>query len=142
MEAKFSKRVKEVISLSREEALRYGHDHIGTEHLLLSMIWEGKGSAVSLFKNLGVSVNELKHALEDATRSAYTQRQNMNGGMPLTTQAEQVMKTTYLEAKFDDSKDIGTVHLLLAILRDRDDPSSKILSRFNVTYEAVRDFAS
>ena len=142
MEAKFSKRVKEVISLSREEALRYGHDHIGTEHLLLSMIREGKGSAISLLKNLGVSVNELKHALEDATRNAYTQRQNTNGSMPLTTQAEQVMKTTYLEAKFDDSKVIGTVHLLLAILRDRDDPSSKILSRYNVTYEAVRDFAS
>ncbi|WP_161889869.1 ATP-dependent Clp protease ATP-binding subunit [Pontibacter russatus] len=142
MEAKFSKRVKEVISLSREEALRYGHDHIGTEHLLLSMIWEGKGSAISLLKNLGVSVNELKHALEDATRSAYTQRQNTNGSIPLTTQAEQVIKTTYLEAKFDDSKVIGTVHLLLAILRDRDDPTSKILSKYNVTYDAVRDFAS
>jgi len=142
MEAKFSKRVKEVISLSREEAIRFGSDHIGTEHLLLSMIWEGKGSAISLLKNLGVSMNELKHALEDATRSAYTQHQNMNGTIPLTTQTERVLKTTYLEAKFDDSKVIGTVHLLLAILRDRDDPSSKILSRFNVDYEAVRDFAS
>jgi ATP-dependent Clp protease ATP-binding subunit ClpC len=142
MEAKFSKRVKEVISLSREEAIRLRNDHIGTEHLLLSMIWEGKGSAISLLKNMGVSMNELKHALEDATHSAYTQHQNMNGNIPLTHQTERVMKTTYLEAKYDDCKVIGTVHLLLAILRDRDDPSSKILSRFNVNYEAARDFAS
>jgi ATP-dependent Clp protease ATP-binding subunit ClpC len=58
MEAKFSNRVKEVISLSREEALRLGHDYIGTEHLLLGMIREGEGVAISLLKKLGVSLDE------------------------------------------------------------------------------------
>jgi ATP-dependent Clp protease ATP-binding subunit ClpC len=69
MEAKFSNRVKEVISLSREEAIRLGHDYIGTEHLLLGMIREGEGTALGLLKKLGVSTDELKFALEQATRN-------------------------------------------------------------------------
>jgi ATP-dependent Clp protease ATP-binding subunit ClpC len=68
MEAKFSNRVKEVISLSREEALRLGHDYIGTEHLLLGMIREGEGVAVSILKKLGVSLDDLRTAIEQATR--------------------------------------------------------------------------
>ena len=60
MEAKFSNRVKEVISLSREEALRLGHDYIGTEHLLLGVIREGEGVAISLLKKLGISLEDLR----------------------------------------------------------------------------------
>lgn len=142
MDAKFSKRVKEVISLSREEAIRLGHDHIGTEHLVLSMIWEGKGNAIALLQNMGVPINELRLALEDTARSSYSQHPNMNGSIPLTKRTERVIGTTYLEAKFDESKEIGTSHLLRAILRDRDDPSSQVLSRFNVNYEAARGFTS
>ena len=64
MEAKFSNRVKEVISLSREEALRLGHDYIGTEHLLLGMVREGEGVAVAVLKKLGVPLDELRGEIE------------------------------------------------------------------------------
>ncbi|HEX8349647.1 MAG TPA: Clp protease N-terminal domain-containing protein, partial [Hymenobacter sp.] len=139
MEAKFSNRVKEVISLSREEAIRLGHDYIGTEHLLLGMIREGEGTAIGLLKKLGVSVEELKYALEQATRNTATQGTSITGSIPLTKQTEKVLKITYLEAKIFKSEIIGTEHLLLSILRDEDNISSQILSKFNVNYESVRD---
>jgi ATP-dependent Clp protease ATP-binding subunit ClpC len=140
MEAKFSNRVKEVISLSREEAIRLGHDYIGTEHLLLGMIREGEGTALGLLKKLGVATEELKFALEQATRNtASTQGTSITGSIPLTKQTEKVLKITYLEAKIFKSEIIGTEHLLLSILRDEDNISSQILSKFNVNYETVRD---
>jgi ATP-dependent Clp protease ATP-binding subunit ClpC len=86
MEAKFSNRVKEVISLSREEAIRLGHDYIGTEHLVLGMIREGEGTAIALLKKLGVSIDELKYALEQATRNTASQNSNITGSIPLTKQ--------------------------------------------------------
>ena len=139
MEAKFSNRVKEVISLSREEAIRLGHDYIGTEHLLLGMIREGEGTALGLLKKLGVATDELKFALEQATRNTATQGTSITGSIPLTKQTEKVLKITYLEAKIFKSEIIGTEHLLLSILRDEDNISSQILSKFNVNYETVRD---
>ena len=79
MEAKFSNRVKEVISLSREEALRLGHDYIGTEHLLLGMIREGEGVAISLLKKLGISLDELRASIEQATRGNATNNVKKSG---------------------------------------------------------------
>ncbi|GHA76096.1 ATP-dependent Clp protease ATP-binding subunit [Pontibacter akesuensis] len=139
MEAKFSNRVKEVISLSREEAIRLGHDYIGTEHLVLGMVREGEGTAIALLKKLGVSIDELKYALEQATRNTASQSSNITGSIPLTKQTEKVLKITYLEAKIFKSDVIGTEHLLLSILRDEDNISSQILAKFNVNYEAIRD---
>jgi len=139
MEAKFSNRVKEVISLSREEAIRLGHDYIGTEHLLLGMIREGEGTALGLLRKLGVAMDELKFSLEQATRNTASQGTNITGSIPLTKQTEKVLKITYLEAKIFKSEIIGTEHLLLSILRDEDNISSQILSKFNVNYETVRD---
>jgi ATP-dependent Clp protease ATP-binding subunit ClpC len=139
MEAKFSNRVKEVISLSREEAIRLGHDYIGTEHLLLGMIREGEGTAITLLKKLGVSVDELKYALEQATRNTASHTSSITGSIPLTKQTEKVLKITYLEAKIFKSDIIGTEHLLLSILRDEDNISSQTLAKFNVNYEAIRD---
>src|SRR5688500_14863241 len=139
MEAKFSNRVKEVISLSREEAIRLGHDYIGTEHLLLGMMREGEGTAITLLKKLGVSVDELKYALEQATRNTASHTSSITGSIPLTKQTEKVLKITYLEAKIFKSDIIGTEHLLLSILRDEDNISSQTLAKFNVNYEAIRD---
>ena len=139
MEAKFSNRVKEVISLSREEALRLGHDYIGTEHLLLGMIREGEGVAVSLLKKLGVSLDELRTALEQATKGTATSNVKNLANIPLTRQSEKVLKITYLEAKIFKSQLIGTEHLLLSILRDEDNIATQILEKFDVTYEVVKE---
>ena len=139
MEAKFSNRVKEVISLSREEALRLGHDYIGTEHLLLGMIREGEGVAVGLLKKLGVSLDELRTAIEQATKGTATSNVKNLANIPLTRQSEKVLKITYLEAKIFKSQLIGTEHLLLSILRDEDNLATQILDKFDVGYDVVKE---
>ncbi|MEZ4904210.1 MAG: ATP-dependent Clp protease ATP-binding subunit [Spirosomataceae bacterium] len=139
MEAKFSIRVKEVIGFSREEALRLGHDYIGTEHLILGMIREGEGIALDLLKKLGVSLDELRITIEQATRGTATNNIKNLANIPLTRQSEKVLKITYLEAKIFKSPLIGTEHLLLSILRDPENLASQILSKFNVNYEIVKE---
>ncbi len=139
MEAKFSNRVKEVISLSREEALRLGHDYIGTEHLILGMLREGEGVAVSLLKKLGVSLEELRTSIERATKGSATSNVKNLANIPLTRQSEKVLKITYLEAKIFKSQLIGTEHLLLSILRDEDNIGTQILDKFDVAYDVVKE---
>jgi len=139
MEAKFSNRVKEVISLSREEALRLGHDYIGTEHLLLGMIREGEGVAIELLKKLGVSLDELRDSIENATKSTITDNVKKLTNIPLTRQSEKVLKITYLEAKIFKSQLIGTEHLLLSILRDENNLGSKVLEKLDVSYDVVKE---
>ncbi len=139
MEAKFSPRVKEVISLSREEALRLGHDYIGTEHLILGMIRDGDGIAVSLLRKLGVSLDELRISIERATKGTATSNVKNLANIPLTKQSEKVLKITYLEAKIFKSMLIGTEHLLLSILRDSENIGTQILDKFDVAYDVVKE---
>nr|WP_294894068.1 ATP-dependent Clp protease ATP-binding subunit [uncultured Pedobacter sp.] len=137
MEAKFSPRVKDVISYSREEALRLGHDYIGTEHLLLGLIREGDGMAIKILKSLGVDTSKLRRAVEDAVKGNSGTTVNL-GNIPLTKQAEKVLKITYLEAKIFKSDIIGTEHLLLSVLREEDNIASQILAQFNLNYEIFK----
>jgi ATP-dependent Clp protease ATP-binding subunit ClpC len=139
MEAKFSNRVKEVISLSREEALRLGHNYIGTEHLLLGMIREGEGVAVSLLKKLGVQLDTLKTEIENVSRTTGNQDVKSLTNIPLTKASEKVLKITYLEAKAFKAQLIGTEHLLLSILRDTDNLATQIMNKFEVSYQTVRE---
>jgi ATP-dependent Clp protease ATP-binding subunit ClpC len=139
MEAKFSNRVKEVISLSREEALRLGHDYIGTEHLLLGMIREGEGVAVSILKKMSVPLDELRVAIERAVKGTANHNVKNMANIPLTRQSEKVLKITYLEAKIFKSQLIGTEHLLLSILRDEDNIATQILNKFEVSYDSVKE---
>ncbi|MCS7082866.1 MAG: ATP-dependent Clp protease ATP-binding subunit [Bacteroidetes bacterium] len=136
MEGNFSNRVRDVISYSREEAIRLGHDYIGTEHLLLGIIREGEGIAVKILRNLGVDLNRLKRRIEEAVRP--TGGTFTVGNLPLTKQAEKVLKITYLEAKLYKSDVIGTEHLLLSLLRDEENIAAQILHEFGVSYESVR----
>lgn len=137
MEAKFSPRVKDVISYSREEALRLGHDYIGTEHLLLGLIREGDGMAIKILKNAGVDTARLRKSVEDSVKGTSSTTVNL-GNIPLTKQAEKVLKITYLEAKIFKSDVIGTEHLLLSILRDEDNIASQILQQYNVNYDIFK----
>jgi ATP-dependent Clp protease ATP-binding subunit ClpC len=135
-EANFSNRVRDVISYSREEALRLGHDYIGTEHLLLGILREGEGLAVKLLVNLDVDLQKLRKVIEDSIRVNNTNVHIEN--IPLTKLAERVLKVTYLEAKAFKSDIIGTEHLLLSLLRDEDNIAAQVLARFGVTYEVAR----
>jgi len=139
MEAKFSPKVKEVISYSREEALRLGHDYIGVEHLLLGLIREGEGLAIKVLKSLDVDVILLRKAVEDAVRDKSVHQSLNVSNLPLTKQAEKVLKVTVLEAKVLKSETIGTEHLMLSILKNKDNVACEILTRFEVDYENFRN---
>jgi len=136
MEGNFSNRVNDVIRLSRDEALRLGHDYIGTEHLLLGIIREGDGIAVKILKNLEADLYKLKKAVEDTVRA--TNNTITIGNIPLTKQAEKVLKITYLEAKLYKSDVIGTEHLLLSLLRDEENIAAQVLAQYAVNYDSVR----
>ncbi len=138
MEAKFSPRVKDVITYSREEALRLGHDYIGTEHLLLGLIREGEGMAIKFLKSLNINLVELRKSIENAVKGSTGTVSNLNN-IPLTKQAEKALKITYLEAKIFKSEIIGTEHLLLSILKDEDNIATQILNQFGVTYDIMRE---
>ncbi len=137
MEGNFSNRVRDVISYSREEAIRLGHDYIGTEHLLLGIIREGEGVAVKILRNMGCDLFRLKKAIEDTVRA--TGGTLTVGNIPLTKQAEKVLKITYLEAKLYKNDIIGTEHLLLSLSRDEENIAAQILQQsYSITYDAMR----
>lgn len=139
MDAKFSQRVKNVISFSREEALRLGHDYIGTEHLLLGIIREGDGTAMRILDDLGVDDQVLRKKIESATKLGDTSKPISLGNIPLIKQAEKALKITYLEAKLFKSPSIGTEHLLLAILKDEDNVATRSMRQMGIDYEIVRN---
>jgi ATP-dependent Clp protease ATP-binding subunit ClpC len=139
MDAKFSPRVKDVISFSREEALRLGHEYIGTEHLLLGIIREGEGTAIKILSGLGVDMQDLRKDIESATHTGKTATKSNLGNIPLIKQAEKALKITYLEAKVFKSPTIGTEHLLLAILKDDDNVVTRSMKKIGVDYELVRE---
>ena len=139
MEAKFSPRVKDVINFSREEALRLGHDYIGTEHLLLGIIREGDGLAIKILKTLKVDLLELRKNIENSIKPATKKNIPAGGNIPLVKQAEKALKITYLEAKLFNSNIIGTEHLLLSILKDEDNVATRSLENFNINYEVVKN---
>lgn len=137
MEAKFSKRVKDVISYSREEAVRLGNDYIGLEHLFLGLIREGEGKAMQILAYQNVDIIGLKKRIEKTIRKNNTEV-NDGSNLPLTKQAEKILKFVYLESRYFRSETIGTEHLLLAILKDQDNFISKLLSVEGITYERVK----
>ncbi|MDP2302633.1 MAG: ATP-dependent Clp protease ATP-binding subunit [Ignavibacteria bacterium] len=136
MESNFSDRLQDVIRLSREEALRLGNDYIGTEHLLLGIIREGQGVAVRLLKNLEADLAKLKKAVEETVRS--TGGTLTIGNLPLTKQAEKVLKISQIEAKIYKADVIGTEHLLLSLLRDEDNVATQIMHQFHINYDTAR----
>lgn len=138
MDENFSPRVKDVISFSKEEALRLGHDVIGTEHLMLGIIREGEGSAVQILENLNVDVSNFRNKVEGISIPNFQKEPSNKKNLPLTRQAEKALKTTFLEAKLYHSAIIRTAHLLLCILRNEEDPVSRLLKHAGVDYERVK----
>jgi ATP-dependent Clp protease ATP-binding subunit ClpC len=138
MDANFSAKVKDVITYSKEEALRLGHDYIGVEHLLLGIIREGNGLAIKILNNLGVDIKELRKQIESSTKVGNGTNSQL-ANIPLVKQAEKVLKITYLEAKLFKNNVIGTEHLLLSILKSEDNVATNSLNKFNINYSVVKD---
>ncbi len=140
MEAKFSQRVKDVISYSREEAIRLKNGYIGVEHLFLGMIRDGGGVAIQILNYLGVDMPEIRKHIESAVAGNMNDKGSIDrDNLPLIKQAERALKLTYLEARTFNSEIIGTEHLLLAILKDSNNIVSSSLSKYGLNYDAVKD---
>ena len=138
MEAKFSQRVKDVLTYSREEALRLGNDYIGVEHLLLGMIREGEGLAIQILNYLGVDINNIRDRIEQSVSIKGIKSTDLDN-IPLIKQAEKALKFTYLEAKLFNSELIGTEHLLLAILKDKNNIVTSSFEELGIDYDAVKE---
>jgi ATP-dependent Clp protease ATP-binding subunit ClpC len=139
MHDNFSPKVKDVIAFSKEEALRLGHDFIGTEHLMLGIIRQGEGRALTLLKSLQIDLALMRKKIEEISPAKDSLNQNPNRTIHLTKQADKALKTTFLEAKLYKDASINTAHLLLCILRNENDPTTKLLHQFNATYSVVRN---
>ncbi|HQN98836.1 MAG TPA: ATP-dependent Clp protease ATP-binding subunit, partial [Bacteroidales bacterium] len=137
MEAKFSQRVKDVLSYSREEAIRLGNDYIGVEHFFLGMIREGEGVAVKIIQYYGADLKEMKSVIESSIINSSSKPVSTEN-IPLIRQAERALKLTYLEAKDLNSQLIGTEHLLLAILKVGDNLVEKALRKYEIGYEEIK----
>ena len=141
MDDNFSPRVKDVIAYSKEEALRLGHDFIGTEHLMLGLLRDGDGKAIDILNALEVDLSHLRRKVEilsPANPNTVT-ISNEKRNLHLTRQAERALKTTFLEAKLFQSSNINTAHLLLCILRNENDPTTKLLNKLKIDYDGVKD---
>jgi len=140
MDDNFSPRVKDVITYSKEEALRLGHDFIGTEHLMLGILRDGNGKAINILNNLSVDLDHLRRKVEILSpASTNTETNNEKKNLHLTRQAERALKTTFLEAKVFHSTSISTAHLLLCILRNENDPTTKLLNKLKIDYDTAKE---
>jgi len=141
MDDNFSPRVKDVIAFSKEEALRLGHNFIGTEHLMLGILRDGGGKAIAILNNIEINLEELRRKVEILNPAVLEDNSSINNkkNLHLTRQAERALKTTFLEAKLFQSELINTVHLLLCILRNENDPTTKLLAKLNVDYDLVKE---
>ena len=141
MDDNFSPRVKDVITYSKEEAIRLGHDFIGTEHLLLGILRDGGGKAIKILNSLDIDLDYLRNKIEilSPPNPIINFEENLRKNLHLTRQAERALKTTFLEAKLFQGNSINTAHLLLCILRNENDPTTKLLEKLNLNYDIVKD---
>ena len=138
MDDNFSPKVKDVIAYSKEEALRLGHDFIGTEHLVLGILRKGDGKAIEILNSLEINLDHLRKKIEGLNPINSHKAVDEKKSLHLTKQAEKALKTTFLEAKLYQSEAVNTAHLLLCILRNENDPTTKLLQHFDVSYEDVK----
>jgi len=133
----FTENVKQVMKLAREESARLGHNYIGTEHLLLGIIKDGKGKAVAVLTNLGLSLETVKQSVEDyVTTSGGTMT---IGEVPYTPRAKQILEVAANEAKEMKTQFIDVEHLLLALLKDKEGVAAQILAAFGVDYKTAME---
>ena len=132
----FSEQAREVFSYSREEALRLGYDHIGTEHILLGIIRETNSIAATILQNLGVDLRALRRTVEQYATSRNAYSSNI-ANIPLTKQSEKVIKASYLEASLFNMKVVYSEHILLALLKENEHIAANILNNFDITYDKV-----
>ncbi len=136
MDSKFSPRIKDVLTYSREEAIRLGNDHIGTEHLFLGILRDGEGIAIDVMNRLGLDFTKMRKELELQLRQDHSLK--FETAIPLLKATEKVLKIVFLEARAMKDSTVNTGHLLLAILKEKDSLVSSLFKQYNTGYEEIK----
>jgi bifunctional DNase/RNase len=132
---KFTERARKVLSLAQEEAQRFQHNYIGTEHLLLGLVREGEGVAAKVLSNLGVELNKVRSSVEFIIGRG---DRIVQGEIGLTPRAKKVIELAADEARRLNHHSIGTEHLLLGLVREGEGIAAGVLESLGVNLEKVR----
>jgi ATP-dependent Clp protease ATP-binding subunit ClpC len=138
MNSKFSPKINDILTYSKEEAIRLNNNFIGTEHLFLGILREGEGLAIEVLLALGLELPELKRLLEEKMKAKSQETIKDTENIPLLKSTENALKIIYLEARSMKNDSINSGHLLLAILRDDSSLATMTLSEKNVDYDLVK----
>ena len=136
MYERFTDRARKVMALANQEAQRFNHEYIGTEHILLGLVKEGSGVGANVLKNLNVDLRKIRLEVEKlAKRGPDTVS---IGKLPQTPQAKKVIEYSIVEARSLNCHYVGTEHLLLGLIRVQDDVAAVVLTNLGLTLDAVR----
>ncbi len=133
---KFTDRARKIIALAQKEAERFSHDYIGTEHILLGLVKEGSGVAVTALNNLGVDVDKVRNEVEKLVTPQSTD--GPSTPLPFTPQAKKVLELASEEARHLGHPYIGTEHILLGLLRENESVAAQVLINLDLKLEDVR----
>jgi len=133
---RFTERVRKVIQLAREEAMRFNHDYIGTEHLLLGLVKEGEGIAAAALANLGVDLKTLRLEVEKLVEQGPSTVSV--GEIPFNPQAKKVLELSVEEARKFGHNYIGTEHLLLGLIKEGEGIAAHVLDNMKVDVDKVQ----
>src|SRR5690606_10638542 len=136
MNYNFTDRVRKVLAMAREEALRLQHDYVGTEHILLGLIREGEGVAATVLTNLSVDLEQVQERIEESVRRG--KATIALGELPYTSRAKKVLEFAMAEARELNHSYVGTEHLLLGLLREEKGIAAEVLNQLGVTLEEAR----
>jgi ATP-dependent Clp protease ATP-binding subunit ClpC len=134
---RFTERARKVMGLARQEAQRFGHDYIGTEHVLLGLVQEGNGVAAQVLKNLDVEMKKIRIEVEKLVKNG-TNTVSM-GQLPFTPRAKKVLELALEEAQSLGHNYIGTEHLLLGLIKENEGIAAQVLMNLEVKLEEVRE---
>jgi ATP-dependent Clp protease ATP-binding subunit ClpC len=136
MNYNFTDRVRKVLAMAREEAVRLQHDYVGTEHILLGLIREGDGVAAEVLRSLAADLDELLRLVEENIRPGKASASI--GELPYTTRAKKVLEYAMAEARELNHSYVGTEHLLLGLLREEKGLAAKVLGELGIGLEEAR----
>jgi ATP-dependent Clp protease ATP-binding subunit ClpC len=134
---RFTDRAKKVMSFARQEAMKFNHEYIGTEHILLGLVQEGSGVAANVLKNMTVDLEKIRHEVEKIVKTGPSMV--TMGQLPFTPRAKKVLELSLEEASQLSHNYIGTEHLLLGLIRENEGIAAQVLMNLGVKLDDVRD---
>src|SRR6188472_449903 len=139
MYERFTDRARKVMQLANQEAQRFNHEYIGTEHILLGLVKEGSGVAANVLKNLDIDLRKIRLEVEKIVQTGPGGDQVVLGQMPHTPRAKKVIEYAVEEARRLNHNYVGTEHLLLGLLREEEGVAAQVLMNLGLKLEDVRE---